>query len=371
MSEYQYYEFVAIDRPLTKEEQSELRYCSSRARITSTHFVNDYHWGDLKGDPVEWMGKYFDAHLYLSNFGSLALHLRLPLALLDPATTCPYEKIPSLEVRRTATHVILSFLSEEESGGYYEDDCGGSSILYSILPVRDELARGDIRALYLAWLVAVQSREVEDDTLGPPVPPGLAELSGAQQSLAEFLLIDPDLITAAAESSSSLQAAKPTPKDARDWLASLSAPEKESWLLRMVMEDGSQGVREFQRGFLLSSNPMPDSTPGKNAGELLAATEEIAAIRKKAEAEKAAAARLVYLRSLSGQEENMWKSIIALTTTATQSNSVSAVKQLADLRDLAALTGDSHLFASRLAEFRDLRGRKSSLIARLNAAGLI
>ena len=196
MSEYQYYEFVAIDRPLTKGEQSELRSCSSRARITSTGFVNEYHWGDLKGDPMEWMGKYFDAHLYLSNFGSLALHLRLPLALLDSAITQPYEEIPSLEVRQTATHVILSFLSEEESGGYYEDDCGSSSILSSILPVRDELARGDIRALYLAWLVAVQSREVKDDILGPPVPPGLAELSGAQQSLAEFLLIDPDLITA-------------------------------------------------------------------------------------------------------------------------------------------------------------------------------
>lgn len=36
MSEYQYYEFLAIDRPLDKAAQNELRALSSRARITAT-----------------------------------------------------------------------------------------------------------------------------------------------------------------------------------------------------------------------------------------------------------------------------------------------------------------------------------------------
>ena len=34
MSEYQYYEFQAIDRPLTDDEQKTLRRYSGRARIT-------------------------------------------------------------------------------------------------------------------------------------------------------------------------------------------------------------------------------------------------------------------------------------------------------------------------------------------------
>ncbi len=50
MSEYQYYEFQAIDRPLTAKEMSELRSYSTRARITPTSFVNDYSWGSFKGD---------------------------------------------------------------------------------------------------------------------------------------------------------------------------------------------------------------------------------------------------------------------------------------------------------------------------------
>jgi len=51
MSEYQYYEFLALDRPLTAEQRAELRSISTRAEITATRFVNEYQWGDLKGDP--------------------------------------------------------------------------------------------------------------------------------------------------------------------------------------------------------------------------------------------------------------------------------------------------------------------------------
>jgi hypothetical protein len=53
MSEYQYYEFAAIDRPLSKDEMAELRALSSRATISPTSFANEYHWGDLKGDPAQ------------------------------------------------------------------------------------------------------------------------------------------------------------------------------------------------------------------------------------------------------------------------------------------------------------------------------
>src|SRR3954453_2351073 len=69
MSEYQYYEFQAIDRPLTGNEMEELRSCSSRARIKPTSFVNEYSWGSFKGNEDVWMEKYFDAFLFLANWG--------------------------------------------------------------------------------------------------------------------------------------------------------------------------------------------------------------------------------------------------------------------------------------------------------------
>src|SRR5947209_1406055 len=75
MSEYQYYEFQAIDRPLSERERRELRACSTRATITSTRFVNHYEWGDLKGDPRVWIEKSLDA-------SSRAAALHVPTASL-------------------------------------------------------------------------------------------------------------------------------------------------------------------------------------------------------------------------------------------------------------------------------------------------
>ena len=51
VSEYQYYDFRAIDRPLTKKEMAALRSISTRAAITTTSFTNHYEWGDLKANP--------------------------------------------------------------------------------------------------------------------------------------------------------------------------------------------------------------------------------------------------------------------------------------------------------------------------------
>jgi hypothetical protein len=53
MSEYQYYEFLAVDRPLDDRQQAEVRSLSTPASITATSFVNEYHWGDFRGDPSQ------------------------------------------------------------------------------------------------------------------------------------------------------------------------------------------------------------------------------------------------------------------------------------------------------------------------------
>jgi hypothetical protein len=90
VSEYQYYEFVAVDRPLTEVEQDQLRAVSTRGRISASSFVNEYQWGDLRADPRRWMERYFDAHLYLANWGHRRVMIRLPAQLLDPDLVATY-----------------------------------------------------------------------------------------------------------------------------------------------------------------------------------------------------------------------------------------------------------------------------------------
>jgi hypothetical protein len=189
MSEYQYYEFQAIDRPLTDKQMKELRSCSTRARITRTSFINDYSWGNFKGDEDAWMEKYFDAFIYVANWGTQAFKLRLPSRLLNLKTAQEYCAADSAYAWESRGNTIVSFVSEEEGEWDWVE---GDGIISPVLPVWAELAHGDLRALYLGWLLCVQHGELDDEDIEPAVPPGLGQPSASLESLASFLRIDED-----------------------------------------------------------------------------------------------------------------------------------------------------------------------------------
>ena len=149
MSEYQYYEFLALDRPLDDHQQTEVRSLSTRASITTTSFVNEYHWGDFRGDPSRMMERYYDAHLYLTNWGTHRIMLRLPRELLDIDVAEDHCVGDQVTVGTTGTFLVLDMTSEEDSGDGEHDPQGRLS---AIVGVRTELAAGDLRGLYLAWL---------------------------------------------------------------------------------------------------------------------------------------------------------------------------------------------------------------------------
>jgi len=90
MSEYQCYEFVALDRQLTSKKMAELRSVSTRAAITPTRFWNEYESGDLKADAGTLLARYFDAHLYSANWGTRRFMLCLPARSVDIKTLRAY-----------------------------------------------------------------------------------------------------------------------------------------------------------------------------------------------------------------------------------------------------------------------------------------
>src|SRR5215218_9492597 len=240
MSEYQYYEFQAIDRPLRQDEMAAVRALSTRATITPTRFVNEYQWGDFKGDPLTLMARYYDAHLYFANWGTHRLMLRLPRRLLDPQTVRRYSPgrgswESGVAVHAKGQHVILEFRSNDDSGEFDEDDEAGEAWLASLITVRADLAGGDHRALYLGWQCAVQSGELDDTAVEPPVPPGLATLSAPLSALADFLRVGADLLAIASERSAALRAAGSTPDDLATWLRALPVAEKDDLLLELAV----------------------------------------------------------------------------------------------------------------------------------------
>lgn len=106
MSEYQYYEFQAIDRRLSDKEMQELRSHSTRAQITPTSFVNEYSFGSFKGNEDAWMDKYFDAFLYVANWGTHLFKLRLPSKLLSLDTARQFCSGDPISVREKSGNLI-------------------------------------------------------------------------------------------------------------------------------------------------------------------------------------------------------------------------------------------------------------------------
>ena len=72
MSEYQYYEFLALDQPLSAEDLAYVRTLSRRVQSTPTQAMFTYSYGDFPGDPVNLLAKHYDVMLYLANWGSRA-----------------------------------------------------------------------------------------------------------------------------------------------------------------------------------------------------------------------------------------------------------------------------------------------------------
>jgi hypothetical protein len=132
VSEYQYYEFRAVDRLLDRQELAAIRALSSRAEITSSSFVNVYNFGDFRGKPEELVEKYYDAFLYVANWGTRWLMLRLPLRLVDRDAIGRYCVTRRLSSRIAGAHLILSVYSEDTPDAFE----GGSGWLDELLPLR-------------------------------------------------------------------------------------------------------------------------------------------------------------------------------------------------------------------------------------------
>jgi hypothetical protein len=378
MSEYQYYEFQAVDRPLNDKEMNELRSFSTRAEITPHSFINDYSWGSFKGDEDRWIEKYFDGFLYYANWGTHILKLRLPSILLDLQTTQNYCNGDHFSVRLSGDKVILDFLSENEDGGDWEEDLR----LTSFLSLRTDLSRGDLRCLYLGWLSGLQSDEYDEEEIEPPVPPGLQNLSPTLANLADFLRIDPDLIDAAAINSPSLEDITPSATDLRTWIATLSINERDD-LLANILAGSIQGdqtaalqqVRRFTKIWQTLRGDKKAKIKPRTVKELLKKADLVRQNRERLQAEKKAAelaekqrvqkiAREKRLNEITCQESILWAQIESLVSEKKAKSYDKAIELLTDLRDLAARTKASD-FHIKLKNLREKHSPKSSFIERL------
>lgn len=380
MSQYEYYEFQTVDRRLGENDMRALRSCSSRAQITPVIFTNEYHFGSFKGDADCWMEDYFDGFIYNSNLGTRVLMIALPAKILSLATANLYCYGDSFSAWEKNGKVILKYMWHEED---YEKWVENQESLSSMLALRQQLSQGDLRSLYVGWLLSMQSGECKDNQVEPPVPANLGDLSDALRATVNFLQIDPDLLAIAAEASPS---SKPVPVERAAlaaWLTTLPALAKDELLMKLLEGESAQATMELRARFSESCevHKPPTSSLCRSVRELLSTAEAFRAKRRRdearaAEAESqrkqalAAQARKRHLESLVGREASMWKKVEELIAAKQSKKYDEAVQHLIDLRDLAAEHNNQSEFQKQMMALRSAHAAKKNLLDRMQRGGL-
>ena len=400
MSEYQYYEFQAIDRPLTEEEQAYIHSLSSRVELTPVQAVFTYSYGDFRGDPLKVLEKCFDALLYVANWGSKRLAFRFPRGAIGQGYLMPYYMLEEITLTTTERHAILDISFHEEEGlGWIE----GEGLLSSLVLLRHDILRGDLRALYLAWLKAAAAYEpdFEDDDLDideageddfgaeqgdaeadeddrdtllePSVPAGLRDLSAPLRAFVEFFDVDADLIAVAAEASPSLDRSG---DPIEQWVAMLPEAERNAFLVRVARGEPLVDVQLMRR---LREVGERMRTPGTGRAEssrrsidaLLAAAEQRRQRRLAQEREEAERARVRKLEALAEREPAAWSQVKALIERKQARAYDEAVALLSELRDLANHRKQHDRFDAQIDALQAEYSNRPALLERFQKAGLI
>jgi len=410
LSEYQYHEFLAIDRPFSAEAREVFLSLSSRAEVTSRSAAFVYHWGDFRGDAWKLVEQHADFHFQLAWY-CVRLHMRLPAGAIAADLLAQYEEDEycGISAQRAGDGFVIRFSTGEEHwfNGWLE----GEGMAESLAPLREEMLNGDHRFLYLGWLYGVQwslgmgadgSEEPGDDDCGdadlcddagvssddaaildscePPAPAGLGRLSPAQEYFVKLVGIDRGLLAAAAEAS---QPAREVREAELVGLAHrLPEEERMSYLVDLARNDATVQVRLRRR--LLEAWQAEHGTAfeapsrRRTVRELLAKAEaqrraEDERRRKRVEEDRArkAALRRKEIIALAPETPRLWAKVRELIERKLPAAYDEAMPVLADLRDIAAYKVEEQAFARRVEEVATTYRNRPAFISRLKKAGLL
>lgn len=305
---------------------------------------------------------------------------RIPGRFLDVDTARVYCDGEVVSLTAEKEHVVLEFSSQDEEGDGWTE---GEHWMPSLISIRDELMRGDLRALYLSWLASFLERGWDDDGANdeerePPVPPGLRKLSASQRALADFLRIDEELLEVAADGSYGEPAAAPSRAEMARWVEALPAGEKGAYLVRFLAEDGDVRLRaELSKQFREASSPrgtgLISATERRTVAQLREARDALVQEKCRKASQKAARERsrrereqaeerAKYLDELARHEPATWREVEQLIASKRPKDYDRPVSLLVELRDLAELSRRTEEAAKRIRELRGRHSNKPSLL---------
>ena len=393
MSEYQRYEWMTSDRPLTRMQREAVNVLSSHIEVSSTHALVEYHWSDFKHDPLRVLHDFFDGFLYWANWGAPEVALRFPHGILPDNLLAGYDLDEVVTFRQDLDYDILDILFSEleapEDWVEYE--------LGSLIGLREELMDGDMRALYIAWLASERLRgigegddvdngedtsedEAEDDVHGdvPAVPPDLGALTAAEQALADVLQLPPELLVAAAQQSPAATSSSHHAEDVASWITLLPPDRRNDYLLRLAHDESGLSrklLRELHElGPENQLNQGRDQAGGRSTSSsgkrvpfaaLLAQSRAIAAEWEQERRERERIMREQRLQQIHDHQDEYWHGAEVAVARGSGAGYDEAAAILAELRDVSAHFKEMPAFEARFRAWVAPHVRRPAFVKRL------
>ena len=294
---------------------------------------------------------------------------RFPRAALDLAAAKAYcEPLIVQDYLSFSTEGAYAILNiefcDQEGGGWVE----GEGWLPAMLTLREDILRGDYRALYLAWLKVLEVEDLLESALEPPVPSGLKALSPALRTMVKFFEVDEMLIQVAVDLSGDRKA------QPQGWLrralSRLPVEERDTFMLRLAQGEPHLSAELNRRLRELSPLPEAELPPRRTVGQLILEAEERRQREERRRAEEAEARRIRELEVLAKREAKAWTEVDGLIQKMNARAYDEAVQLLLNLRDLAEYQGQETLFQQRLHAIYVQYSRRPALLGRLRSARL-
>jgi hypothetical protein len=363
-----------LDRPLTEDQKTKILSISSRAHVTSYSASFVYNYGEFRGNPEQLMKDYFDAMLYMSNWGARRLMLRIPRSLINTQASRLYCISEEIDAIMTSNHVIFDFNFHDEDLSEWTE---GEGWLDDLIGLREEVLQGDFRVFYLAWLKAIKnalvSGDIDEDTLEPPVPSGLGQLSPALKKFISFLELDEAMLAVSAQKSENLQ--QKNPLQLEKWIEKLPIKEQHNFLSRLSRGEPNLSIflnirlNELDRKAQSRKEAM--NTEQRTISELIQSVKKWQKFKKEEEQRKVELERKHKLEELGAKENQMWQKVDSLIEEKKPKSYDMAIVLLRDLQSLAEYRGKLEEFKERIVKIQQSYSNRPGLRDRLHQATLI
>lgn len=373
MSEFQYYEFYAVDKPLSKEDIATVNTFSSRSHATSRKAAFEYSYGNFPKNEKEVLKKYFDMMVYVSNFGYYRWMIKFPIQAVSFDQLKAFHLNVSegytneITISKDDNHVLLTIeYSEEEPPGWIE----AAHLMNRLLPIRDQIMAGDYRSLYLIWVHMVFENKADHIEDWPCVINNLTDLDDSHDCLVDLLRIDQDMISAL-QSYSSVKM-EPTTQELKRQIEKLTLQEKDTFLMEMLDNTSASALKLKKRLLELSdSNESEKPEVFLDLETLEIEVEKQKELRLNHEKRMKEQAWIQKMQKIGKDQDFLWQCIEKSASLKLARGYEEAASDLKDLKDFHVFKGKESSFDEKFKSVLDRHGKSVAFRRRLVEIGVI